>query len=201
MVGWLSGRRRDTSARGRVARAMEVVPRVDFLPPEARDQAHEDVPLRIGHGATNSQPSTVAAMLELLDACPGHRVLDVGAGSGWTTALLAHLVGGEGSVLGVELVPELAADAQDRVSRSRMPQARVVPAVTGVLGWPTEGPYDRILVSAMAETTPTELVDQLADDGARMVAPVDGRMLVVDRDGGRTRRWEAPGYYRFVPLR
>ncbi|GAA5159693.1 protein-L-isoaspartate O-methyltransferase [Ornithinimicrobium tianjinense] len=188
------------SVRGRVAEAMTSVTRADFLPADLREHAAEDVPLRIGHGATNSQPSTVAAMLELLDPRPGDRVLDVGAGSGWTTALLAHLVGAGGQVLGVELVPELATAAADLLARRGVGTATVETARVDVLGAPGRGPFDRILVSAMARAVPDELVDQLAD-GGRLVVPVQGRMLVVDRSGQHVTTTTAPGYYRFVPLR
>ena len=91
-----------------VAAAFEAVPRKGFLPSHARSRASFDGPITIGHGQTSSQPRTVAAMLRLLEVRPGDRVLDVGSGSGWTTALLAHLTGPKGVVIGVELVPELA---------------------------------------------------------------------------------------------
>ncbi len=89
--------------------AFDATPRRDFLPRGVRHRAAYDGPLAIAAGQTSSQPRTVDAMLRLLDVRPGQRVLDVGAGSGWTTALLAHLVGPTGSVRGVELEPELVA--------------------------------------------------------------------------------------------
>jgi protein-L-isoaspartate(D-aspartate) O-methyltransferase len=91
----------------RVAEAFRALPREDFLRPADRHRAPYDGPLDIGGGQTSSQPRTVAAMLRLLDVTPGQRILDVGSGSGWTTALLAHLTGPTGSVLGVELEPDL----------------------------------------------------------------------------------------------
>lgn len=186
--------------RHRVAAAMRAAPRVDYLPEDLRHRAHEDIPFPIGHAATNSQPSTVAAMLELLDARRGDRVLDVGAGSGWTTAILAHLVGDGGSVLGLEIVPELARQAADRVARAGLTWATVDIPADGVLGAPDRGPFDRILVSAMAKEVPETLVAQLGPAG-RLVGPVRGRMTVVERTPSGLRTTEAPGAYRFVPLR
>jgi len=182
----------------RVSAAFAAVPRKDFLPAGARRQAAYDGPLPIGHGQTNSQPRTVAAMLRLLAVDPGDRVLDVGAGSGWTTALLAHLTGPTGLVVGVELVRELAAWGEDNVRRSCGPWASVRPAAPGVLGLPGLAPYDRILVSAEPGRLPEPLLDQLADPG-RMVLPVAGLMTLLVRSGGKDRISEH-GHYRFVPL-
>ncbi len=182
-----------------VDRAFEAVPRTGFLPRAARWRAGYDGPILIGHGQTNSQPRTVADMLRLLDVHPGHRVLDVGAGSGWTTALLAHLVGPEGLVVGVELEPDLAAWGADNLARRRAPWASITVAEPGVLGRPDGGPYDRILVSAESDTLPRALVDQLADPG-RMVVPVAGTMLRVDLVDDVVTTSEH-GRYRFVPLR
>lgn len=182
-----------------VEEAFAAVPRGGFLREAHRDQAGYDEPLPIGHGQTNSQPSTVRDMLRLLDVHPGQRVLDVGAGSGWTTALLGHLVGPAGVVVGVEIEPELASWGEANVRRTAYAWASVRAAEPGVLGVPAEGPWDRILVSAAARSLPRELLDQLAD-GGRMVVPVQGTMLVVTREGDRVRTSEH-GSYRFVPLR
>jgi protein-L-isoaspartate(D-aspartate) O-methyltransferase len=179
--------------------AFDAVPRAAFLPEEARARAGHDGPIDIGHAQTNSQPRTVAAMLRLLDVRRGQRVLDVGAGSGWTTALLAHLVGPAGRVHGVELVPELAATGAANVAATGQEWASVVEAVPGVLGLPDDGPFDRVLVSAVADELPQELVDQLVV-GGRMVCPVSGTMLLVERGADQVRVSEH-GHYRFVPLR
>ena len=181
-----------------VQAALAAVDRAGFLPAGTHDP-HLDAPIPIGHGQTNSQPRTVEAMLRLLDVAPGQRVLDVGSGSGWTTALLAHLVGPEGSVMGVELVPGLVDLGRRNLTRTEQPWASIHEAVPDVLGLPDDAPYDRILVSAQARLLPQELVDQLAP-GGRMVIPVDGQMMLVVREaaGLRTSRH---GRYRFVPLR
>lgn len=177
--------------------AFAAVPRADFLPAQVRDRADHDGPLPIGHGQTNSQPRTVAAMLELLDVRRGQRVLDVGCGSGWSTALLQHLVGPTPRVLGVEVVPELVEFGRANLARAGV-GARIEQAEPGVLGWPADAPYDRILVSAEAQRLPEELVAQLAP-GGRMVVPVAGIMHTLDAEpDGPTVRTH--GAYRFVPL-
>ena len=177
--------------------AFAAIARADFLPDDARDRADHDGPLPIGHGQTNSQPRTVAAMLELLDVRRGQRVLDVGCGSGWTTALLQHLVGPGPRVIGVEVVPELVDFGRRNLARASV-DARIEQAASGVLGWPEEAPYDRILVSAEPRELPEELVAQLAP-GGRMVIPVAGTMHTVDAvpEGPEVR---THGAYRFVPL-
>ncbi|MFC7376050.1 protein-L-isoaspartate O-methyltransferase [Brachybacterium sp. GCM10030268] len=185
--------------RDRVDEAFEAVPRVPFLPEELRGFAGQDAPLPIGHGQTNSQPYTVAAMLRLLDVRPGHRVLDLGAGSGWTTALLAHLVGGEGRVIGVERQEGLIEPARRALAEAAPEgQAEIRPALPGVLGAPEDGPFDRILVSAEAQEVPPALLEQLADHGV-MVIPVRTTMHRLEKRGKDVLDTEHGGF-RFVPL-
>lgn len=183
----------------RVAGAFAAMPRELFLPAGQRRSAAYDGPLPIGHGQTNSQPTTVEAMLRLLEVQRGHKVLDVGCGSGWTTALLAHLTGPTGRVLGVELEPDLVEFGTDNLDLADVPWASIHEATPGVLGLPGAAPFHRILVSAMARRLPDELVAQLHTGGV-MVVPVDGTMLRVScsmRAVSVTRH----GAYRFVPLR
>jgi protein-L-isoaspartate(D-aspartate) O-methyltransferase len=182
-----------------VEEAFRANPRAGFLPRNQQRRSTYDGPLDIGRGQTNSQPRTVSAMLRLLDVRPGQRVLDVGSGSGWTTALLAHLTGPEGEVLGVEIEQELVSFGAANLAATHQPWATITRATPGVLGLPDEAPYDRILVSAEPSTLPQELVDQLGD-GGRMVIPVRGTMLLVTRDGAHVDVTEHGGY-RFVPLR
>jgi len=185
---------------GQVTSALALVPRVEFLPPDQRTRAAADEPLPIGHGATNSQPWTVQFMLELLHVPEGARVLDVGSGSGWTTALLAQLAGPRGSVLGLEVVPELVEFGRANLARFDLGWARIEPAGKGTLGAPEAGPFDRILVSADAGGVPSALEEQLAI-GGRMVLPAAGVMWVIDRDHEGWHREPVMGYrFSFVPL-
>ncbi|WP_426564726.1 protein-L-isoaspartate O-methyltransferase family protein [Angustibacter sp. McL0619] len=182
-----------------VDRAFASAPRTGFLPRAQQPHAHEDQPLEIGYGQTSSQPSTVRRMLRLLDVAPGHRVLDVGSGSGWTTALLGYLVGPVGEVVGVELEPDLALWGASNLAAHQLPWTRIQRAEPGRLGWPVGAPFDRVLVSAAANAIPDELVDQLTPDGV-MVCPVAGRMArICCAPDGNEVHWY--GNYRFVPLR
>lgn len=182
--------------------AFTAVARADFLPSDRRSRAGDDNPLPIGGGQTNSQPRTVRDMLQLLDVHPGVAVLDVGAGSGWTTALLGHLVGPEGRVVGVELDPTLATWGAGNLAKYDMAWTSLEQARSGVLGRPEHAPYDRILVSAEATELPQQLVGQLTDNGV-MVLPISGTMTRVCRRGPETDDVEISthGSYRFVPLR
>jgi protein-L-isoaspartate(D-aspartate) O-methyltransferase len=182
-----------------VAEAITHLDRRRFLPEARRAQAGEDRPLPIGYGQTCSQPSTVAATLRLLQVPIGAQVLDVGSGSGWTTALLARLVGPTGLVLGLELEPELAVWGAANLAAWAMRWARIEPATPGVLGRPVDGGWPRILVSAAAHDLPHELVDQLAD-GGRMVIPIRSTLWLVERHGDHIESTDA-GSYAFVPLR
>lgn len=181
----------------RVAAAFTAVPRAPFLPPDQQRFAGVDRALPIGYDVTNSQPSTVRAMLELLGVRPGDRVLDVGCGSGWTTALLAHLTGPDGHVTGVELIPEVLAAC--RRALGVVPHVELHEALPEVLGWPDGAPYDRVLVSADAAHVPVPLVEQLTPEGT-LVGPVRGRMLRIHRRPDFTPQVEEHGRYVFVPL-
>jgi protein-L-isoaspartate(D-aspartate) O-methyltransferase len=182
--------------------AFRLVDRADFLRVRDRSNAGIDAPIAIGGGQTNSQPRTVFAMLELLDVRPGQRVLDVGSGSGWTTALLAHLVGPSGTVIGTELVPDLVAFGSENLAKYDFSWASIRQAEPSVLGAPDDAPFDRILVSAEARSLPEPLVDQLAVGGT-MVLPVGAHMTKVEKHGADRKDVSVTthGLYTFVPLR
>lgn len=180
-----------------IINAFSAIDRINFVRSRSKSEAYGDYPLSIGHGQTISQPYTVAFMLEKLDVQKGDQVLDVGSGSGWTTALLAHIVQEEGSVLGIEIVPELAEYGQNNLAKFNFSNAKIIRASTE-LGQPGTL-YDRILVSASARDLPLALVKQLKI-GGRMVIPVQSSIYSVDRISEK--QIEETEYYgfSFVPL-
>jgi protein-L-isoaspartate(D-aspartate) O-methyltransferase len=175
------------------------VDRKDFIPESEQWRAYEDQPIPIGYGQTISQPYTVAFMLEQLGIKPGQRVLDVGSGSGWTTALLARAIGRSGKIYGLERIPELVKFGRQNLAKYNFPWASIYKASERVVGLPNKAPYDRILVSAAAKIIPDELLDQLAAPG-RLVIPVRNGLVRVDKDStGRLENQTYPGFV-FVPL-
>ena len=179
-----------------VEAAFRAVDRALFVPEEARELAYEDTALPTRAGQTISQPAVVALCLEWLGVEPGMRVLDIGSGSGYTTALLAELTGEGGEVVGLEIVPELVAFGQENLARLAPRNARIERAEKE-LGKPGET-FDRILVSAAAREIPEALKRQLKD-GGRMVIPVGSAICVVSRAGDAFPETCHEGYI-FVPL-
>jgi protein-L-isoaspartate(D-aspartate) O-methyltransferase len=182
----------------RVLDAMLRVPRDEFVPAPYRAQAYEDHPLPIGDNQTISQPYIVALMLEYLQLKPTNKVLEVGTGSGYVTALLAELAA---EVLSIERHPMLAQRAREILTRLGYKNAQVFTG-DGTMGLPAYAPFDAILVSAAAPDLPQSLIAQLSDSG-RMIIPVgtddsqqlqfirmvDGNPVVTSRE-----------LVRFVPL-
>ena len=168
-----------------------------FVPAQFIRRAYGDYPLSIGHGQTISQPYTVAFMLSKLAVAPGQTVLDVGSGSGWTTALLAFLVGEKGQVTGTERIQDLVRFGQENLSRFKFSNA-VIQKAGDTVGLPGSR-FDRILVSAAAREIPGALVQQLAPNG-RMVLPVGSSIIRVHK--GEQGAIDSKEYYgfSFVPL-
>ncbi|HEX2054578.1 MAG TPA: protein-L-isoaspartate(D-aspartate) O-methyltransferase [Actinomycetota bacterium] len=150
----------------RVLEAMRDVPRHLFVPEEQRSRAYENRPLPIGFGQTISQPYIVGLMSELLDVQPGEKVLEIGTGSGYQAAILAELTD---KVWSIEIIPELA--SRSRSTLRRLGYDVTVRQADGYLGWPENGPYDGIIVTAAPDHIPQPLVQQLAEGGT-MVLPV-----------------------------
>ncbi len=155
-----------------ITSAFKKIRRYDFLPTRTKSRCGFNSPQPIGYEQTNSQPSVVAMMLEHLQPKKGHKVLDIGSGSGWTTALLAAIVGSEGRVIGTERIPELVKMGQANIGVYKGLAHAEIRQATEKLGCPEEGPFDRILVSAATPRDKIpELVAQLSEDGI-LVAPI-----------------------------
>ena len=145
--------------------------RILFVPDAFNAEAYNDYPLPIGERQTISQPTTVAIMIELLNPEAGHKILDIGSGSGWTTALLATAVGEEGFVEGIERIPFLVLYSRENLEKIPITNASITLADSSDLGKPGHL-YDRILVSASAPTMPKSLLDQLKNGGI-LVIPIE----------------------------
>lgn len=184
----------------RIIKSFVKTDRADFVPAESRKDAYCDCALPIGYNATISQPTTVAIMLELLQPKAEDIILDVGSGSGWTTAILANIVGKGGKVYGVELVPELVKFGKENLNKYKLKNAQILQADPNKIGLPDKSPYDKILVSATAQGLPQELINQLKA-GGRMVIPIGSSIWEIDKrpDGGLNKQ-EIPGF-AFVPLK
>jgi len=183
----------------RVLDALRHVPREMFFPEEARKSAFADRASPIGHGQTISQPYMVALMTHKLDVREGHKVLEIGTGSGYQSAILAKLAG---QVYSVERVKPLLDAAFDRLHDLGIRNAHFKYG-DGTLGWPEQAPFHRILIAAGAPAVPTELLKTQLTDGGIAVLPVgpeDEQMLVVIRRNGDRFDSEDVCPCRFVKL-
>jgi protein-L-isoaspartate(D-aspartate) O-methyltransferase len=182
----------------RVLAAMAKVDRALFVPEACREQAYQNVPLSIGQGQTISQPLVVGMMTQAMELEPHHKVLEVGTGSGYQTALLAELAG---QVVSVERHARLADRARELLARLGYANVQVFTG-SGTTGWPAEAPYDRIMVTAGAPRIPINLVARLGKNG-RLVVPVGSRytqqLIALEKTPSGLREHDL-GAVRFVPL-
>ena len=205
----------------RIIEAFRNIKRVDFLPAEAlakaglpddlRDLAELNEALLIGHDQTISQPLVVAFMLELLQPQPGDKILDIGSGSGWTTALLASVLSQKSKVIGIEIIPELAEFGRKNVAKYNFVEKGIAEIVCadGSNGYGKESPYDRILASASLQAEspessrrndlPKAWKEQLKI-GGRIVTPIGNSIwLFIKKSKDEFEGIEYPGFV-FVPL-
>ena len=198
----------------RVINAFKQVDRQNFVPEDLRDEAYVNAPLPIGFGQTISQPLTVAFMLELLQPQPGDKVLDVGAGSGWQAALLAHIVYGEprrtmgprGKVYALEIISELKEFGEQNVKKLGVKNIEFFCADARA-GLAKFAPFNKIIGAAASHEIPPALLKQLAPNGpstnsgqGRIVFPVDDALVLgIKSQAGKIKFQKFPGF-RFVPL-
>lgn len=185
-----------------IIRAFQTIDRRNFVPAAAAAHAYEDIPLPIGSGQTISQPYTVAFMLELLQAQRGDRILDIGTGSGWQATLLGTIVGQQGEVWSVEVVPELVLFAQNNLAKYKLPNVHILER-DGSEGLVEHAPFQRIIAAAASPEVPQALLEQLAT-GGRLVIPIglphDCTMHVYDKQTDGTFRTEKHPGFSFVPF-
>lgn len=188
------------SYREALQRVWQTVPRAKFLPPEVAQHAQRDQALPIGWEQTTSQPSLIRQMLWLLDLHPGDKVLEIGTGSGYQTALLAAL--GWAEVYSVEVIQQLAAQAAERLKQLGYTAVHLKVG-DGARGWPEHAPYAGIIVSAAPEHVPSALIEQLAE-GGRLVIPIgpagqEQHLWKLVKRGQQLER-HAVGVVAFVPF-
>ena len=184
----------------RVLEAVRTIPREQFVPVESRMYSYQDEPISIGYGQTISHPYMTALMAELLALQGTETVLDIGSGSGYHAAVLGALAA---RVISLEIIPELARQAERNLQRSGRGGNVKVVCADGSKGWPEDAPYQAISAAAAAPDVPAPLIDQL-DDPGRLVIPVgemmDQELRVVEKCGGRI-EYRVATFCRFVPLR
>lgn len=182
--------------------AFRAIDRRDFVLEELEVDAYLNIPLSIGEGQTISQPYTVAFMLELLQPQVGDSILDIGFGSGWQTALLAHIVGESGHVTAIEIIPGLCETGKENVGKYTFIEKGTVEmhCISGLKGYTDNAPYDRIIAAADAGVNvPKEWLEQ-TKVGGRIVVPVGSSlMLLIKKSVDNWEREDYPGFV-FVPL-
>jgi len=182
----------------RIIDAFTDIDRKYFVPELFEEHIYADAPLPIGNNQTISQPSTVAFMLEKLEPQKGNKVLDIGSGSGWTTALLCHIIADEGNLKGVDRVDSLVVQGKKNLSQFHFGARCSIQKAGEKLGFPGEK-FDRILVSASADEIPEELFEQL-NIGGILVIPVKNSIFKFKKISDTSIEKEEFHGFTFVPL-
>lgn len=188
----------------KIIKAFKKIKRQDFVLKEMQHEAVVNYPLSIGYGQTISQPLTVAFMLELLCPKQGQRILDIGSGSGWSTAILSEIIGEKGKIFAIERVPELKTFGEENVSKYNFVKSGRAIFITGdgSKGLEKEAPFDRIHVAAAAQKVPEALLKQLAIGGKLVIpegADLQEIVLVEKIAEDKYKKEHFPGF-TFVPL-
>ncbi|GBD34411.1 Protein-L-isoaspartate O-methyltransferase [bacterium HR35] len=186
-----------------IKEAFKKFDRKDFLPEEVKEFAYYDSPIPVGEevGQTSSQPYVTAFLIELLQPKEGNKILEVGFGSGWTTAILAELVGEKGKIFAFEIDEKIFNLGKQNLERYNfLEKGRVILILgDGSKGLKEESPFDRILVSAFSPEIPNEFLEQLKDGGILVIPDFEGIWQVIKEKGDLIKNYH-PGYV-FGPLR
>lgn len=185
----------------RIIKAFREIKRKDFLTEETRGFSEINEPMPIGFEQTNSQPLTVAFMMEQLEPRQGDKILDIGSGSGWTTALLAHIVGERGAVIGIEIIPELKKFGESNIAKYNFIKKGIVKIVLGdgSKGYEEKAPFDKILISASSQSIPKQWKDQLKISG-KIVGCVKDSIFVIEKESDNKFKQKEYEGFSFVPL-
>ena len=184
-----------------IIEAFRKIKREDFVLEDLKSEADINAPLPIGHSQTISQPLTVAFMLELLQPKAGDKILDIGSGSGWQTAMLAYIVAEKGKIFAIERIPELLEFGKKNAAKYDFAEKGIVKFILGdgSKGLKNEAPFDKIIAAAAADEIPKAWKEQLKING-RLVAPVKSSIwLLIKKDTNKFEEQEFPGF-AFVPL-
>ncbi|MBI4451791.1 protein-L-isoaspartate O-methyltransferase [Candidatus Woesearchaeota archaeon] len=196
---WISS---GTIKDSKVIEAFRKIPRGEFIEDSRKEEAYGDYPLPIGEGQTISQPTTVAIMTQALELREGHKVLEVGAGSGYQAAIISQIIGPKGKIISTEIVPELVELAKKNIKKLNLGNIEIL-KYDGSKGYAKEAPYDRIIVAAASPKIPKPLIDQLKENGI-IIIPV-GNMLEQAMIKGRKENGKIIekrlGDFVFVPLK
>ena len=183
-----------------ILNAFSKVKRENFISKRLKDKAYEDIAIQIGKGATISQPSTIATMLNMLDLRAGQKVLELGSGCGYALALIAEIVGEKGKVYGVEIISELAEKSKENIKDYKNIQ---IYNKDGRQGLEEKAPFNRIIISAASEKIPQKVLNQLKEKGL-IVAPIGPRynqtLVAIERKGSNFTIKRSKEGFVFVPF-
>lgn len=183
--------------------AFTKIDRADFLPPNLRGKAYKDIPLPIGFGQMTTEPFVIAFMLEMIEPKKGDKILEIGSGSGWQTALLAEIVGLGGFVYAIEIIPELKKFGEDNLKKYNFNNIEIILG-DGSKGWPEYSPYNGIVVTASVNEEKAKPFIKQLKMGGRLVIPIhvekDQDMLVIERISEKEYKQKKYPGFKFVEM-